>query len=306
MNRRAAAFARLARPTFLVGGFVSVGLGTAIAAFALGGTVDWQMWLAAQLTVTSAHLMTHFANEYFDRHADRYTTPTAFSGGSGVLVGGFLGPRVALRAALAWAAFALGGIAWLDVSGHENAAWLAFAIAILAWTYSAPPIRLLARGIGELDAALIVAVLAPLCAAAAQGLHFNVATLIATLPGAAAMFAMMLAVEIPDLEADALTGKRNLVVRLGRRGAAALASLAIVAVYAGVALAVIRGAPRSVAILECVTLPAALALTVAFWRAVANPSGRAAVAARGVAFFFLVAFMELLGFLVPLPWRIWP
>ena len=305
MNRRAAAFARLARPTFLVGGFVSVGLGTTISAFTLGGAVDWQMWLAAQLTVTSAQLMTHFANEYFDRHADRHTTPTAFSGGSGVLVGGFLGPRVALRAALAWAGLALVGIARLDVSGHENAAWLAFAIAILAWTYSAPPIRLLGRGLGELDTALIVAVLAPLCAAAAQELRFNLATLVATLPGAAAMFAMMLAVEIPDLDADTLTGKRNLVVRLGRRGAAVLATLAIVAVYVGVAFTVYRGAPRSVAILECITLPAALSLAGAFWRSVANASEWASVAARGVAFFFLVGFMELLGFVVPLPWRIW-
>jgi 1,4-dihydroxy-2-naphthoate octaprenyltransferase len=212
-----AAFARLARPTFLAGSFVSVGLGTAIAAFTFHGIVDWQMWLAAQLTVTSAQLMTHFANEYFDRHADRYTAPTAFSGGSGVLVGGFLGPRVALRTALVWAMLTFVGIAWLDVSGQQTAAWLAIAIAILAWTYSAPPIRLLARGLGEIETALIVAVLAPLCAASAQGLHPNAMLAIATLPGAAAMFTMMLAVEVPDREADALGGKRNIVVRVGRR-----------------------------------------------------------------------------------------
>lgn len=303
MNRRVAAFARLARPTFLAGGFVSVGLGTAIAAYAFGGTVDWEMWVAAQLTVTSAHLMTHFANEYFDRHADRYTTPTAFSGGSGVLVGGFLGPRVALRAALVWAALTLVGIAWLDVSGRQNAAWLAFATALLAWIYSAPPVRLLARGLGEIDTSLIVAVLAPLCAASAQGLSLNGAVVLATAPGAAAMIAMMLAVEVPDLEADARAGKRNLVVHLGRRGAAVLASLAIVAVYAGVACALARGAPRPVGLLECVTLPAAFGLTASFWRAASNPLETPSTAARGVAFFFLVVFMELLGYVVPLPWR---
>lgn len=304
MNRRVAAFARLARPTFLVGGFVSVGLGTAIAAFVSGGAVDWQAWLEAQTAVTAAHLMTHFANDYFDRHADVHTTPTAFSGGSGVLVGGFLGPRIAIRAALVWAACALGGIAWLDASGHEAAAWLALAIAILAWTYSAPPIRLLARGLGELDAVLIVAVLAPLCAAAVQGFRFNIDTLTATLPGAAAMFAMMLAVEVPDLGADALGGKRNLVVRFGRRRTATLASFAITGVYVGVALAVVKGAPLAVAILECVTIPAAVGLAGAFRRAARDPSEGAAVAARGVAFFFLVTFLELLGFLVPLQWRI--
>jgi 1,4-dihydroxy-2-naphthoate octaprenyltransferase len=303
VNSRVAAFARLARPTFLAGSFVSVGLGTAIAAFAFHGVVDWQMWLAAQLTVTSGQLMTHFANEYFDRHADRYTTPTAFSGGSGVLAGGFLGPRVALRTALVWAMLTLVGIAWLDVSGQQTAAWLAVAIAILAWTYSAPPVRLLARGFGEIETALIVAVLAPLCAASAQGLHLNDALAIATLPGAAAMFAMMLAVEVPDREADALGGKRNLVVRLGRRGAALLASLAIAAAYTAVGFTVAGGAPRSVAILACITVPSALGLLAAFWRASSNSSEGPGVAARGVAFFFLVVFMELLGFIVPLPWR---
>ena len=75
--------------------------------------------------------------------------------------------------------------------------------------------------------------------------------------------------------------------------------------FYGVAFTVYRGAPRSVAILECITLPAALSLAGAFWRSVANASEWASVAPRGVAFFFLVAFMELLGFVVPLPWRIW-
>ena len=86
--RTVAAFVKLGRPQFLVGGFVFYGLGrrwrrrrarrSTAARFALG-----------QLVVTAAQLMTHYANDYFDLEADRANrTPTRWSGGSRVLPDG--------------------------------------------------------------------------------------------------------------------------------------------------------------------------------------------------------------------------
>jgi 1,4-dihydroxy-2-naphthoate octaprenyltransferase len=94
---------------------------------------------------------------------------------------------------------------------------------VLAWAYSAPPWRLLARGLGELDTVAVVAVLVPLAGYATFARGFSAHVLLAVVPGACAMFAMMLAVEMPDVRADAATGKRTLVVRWG------IASAAIVA-----------------------------------------------------------------------------
>ncbi len=298
------AFLRLSRPTFLAGGAAAVGLGTALAVYAHRGVVNWSAWLTMQLTVTALQLMTHYSNEYFDRDADAHARRTQFSGGSGVLVEGLFAPWIALAAALIALGCGLGGVAVLAAKGHGQAAFLGLVIALLAWTYSAKPFRFLTRGLGELETASIVGILVPLGGAAAQSLPISPATFVATLPAAAAMFVMMLAVEVPDAAADAVAGKRNLVVRFAA-AVPALASIAIVLVYAGVGLAILSGAPRAIGWLSLVTIPPALSLAHSFSRLAAAPTEtlalrRSGIAARGVAFFFLVSFEELLGFLVPL------
>ena len=110
---------------------------------------------------------------------------------------------------------AIGGDVWLGIVG--------LAIGGLAWAYSAPPLRLLARGLGELDTVAVVALLVPLAGYAAFAHALGAHAWMATIPGACAMFAMMLAVEIPDVAVDKASGKRNLVVRWGVASAAIIA-----------------------------------------------------------------------------------
>ena len=220
--RRAAALVRLARPAFLLGGCAGFGLGAAVAHFD-GYAFDWRAYLWGQLIVTSFQLMVHFANDYFDQETDALSTRTAWSGGSGVLPGGELEPWVALAAARSCAAIGLAAIVRAALAGDLCLGLLGLAIGALAWAYSAPPWRLLARGLGELDTVAVVALLVPLAGYAAIARTLGAHALPAIVPGACAMFAMMLAVESPDVAADAATGKRNLVVRWG------IASAAIVA-----------------------------------------------------------------------------
>ena len=305
------AFVRLSRPLFLGGGAAGVGLGTALAAYVSKEPLDWHAWLVVQFVVSAFQLMTQYSNEYFDRGADVRATRTPFSGGSGALVEGALQPRSALLAALAAAGCGILAIPLLAYRHHDGAALVAAIIALLAWSYSSPPLRLLARGIGELATALVVGVLVPLCAYLAQDRPLSALALAAMLPGAAGMFAMMLAVEAPDIEADTLGAKRNLLVRLGRSSIVPLGQAALIAVYAGLAIAYFLGAPLSVVILTAVTLPAAFGLARGFVRVAEGhaPPAQAAqveatVAARGVAFFFLVSVAGMLGYLVPLQWRI--
>ena len=217
--KRAGAFVRLARPAFLIGGFAGFGLGAAVARFD-GYALDWRAYLWGQLLVTAFHLMVHFANDYFDQETDALAVRTAWSGGSGVLPGGALEPWVALAAARSCAAFGLFATLRAALAGDWWLALVGLAIGALAWAYSAPPLRLLARGLGELDAVAVVALLVPLAGYTAFAHQPGAHVLFASLPGACAMFAMMLAVEIPDARADAATRKRNLVVRWGVANAA--------------------------------------------------------------------------------------
>ncbi len=295
MLRRLRSFARLTRPAFLAGGFLGGGLGTAMAAYERAGAVDWGGYALAQLAITSFQLMTQYANEFFDREGDALSVRTRFSGGSGVLVDGSLAPQVALGAALACLGLGAASGAALAACGLAAAAACAVPICALAWAYSAPPLRLSGRGLGELNTALVVAVLVPLCAFAAQGRPLDGRALLGTLPGAAAMFAMMLAVEYPDVAADTASGKRNLVVRLGERGAKAPAYAAVAAVYAAVGTALLAGAPAALGAFELLSLAPAILL----WRALARRrDGRddASLAARGVAFFFVVNCCALAGY----------
>ena len=214
MIARLGAFVRLSRPLFLYGGLAGVALGAAVAAHG-GHRIELAGYLWVQLMVTSAQLMVHYANDYFDRAGDTGVRRTAWSGGSGVLVGAELAPRVASIAALLSAACSLGAAVRFALAGDPAVAALGVAIVVLAWCYSAPPVRLAARSLGELDTVLVVAVLVPCAAylAFAPGLDEHI--LSALVAPALAMFTMMLGVELPDAAGDARAAKRTLVVAWG-------------------------------------------------------------------------------------------
>lgn len=290
------AFLRLSRLKFLAGGIIGAAFGTAIARYERG-SLDAGAWAVAQLAITAIQLMTHYANEFFDRAGDALGGRTAFSGGSGVLVEGLLPPGAALGAAGACGALGATAAAALAVMGHPLAAALATACLVLAWAYSAPPVRLLARALGEADTAIVVGVLVPLCAYAAQTGSVDARAVASTLPAAAAMFAMMLSVEVPDVAADAACGKRNLVVRMGTRAAGGLGLATIAAAVCGVGLAISFGAPARFGALEVVAAAPGAALAGGFGDLLrGRPLDAAALAARGVLAFITVAAAGAAGY----------
>jgi 1,4-dihydroxy-2-naphthoate octaprenyltransferase len=264
------AFLRLGRLQFLGGGFLLYALGAAIA-----GVTDWGRYALGQAAVVAFQLMTHYANDYYDFDADRANiTPTRWSGGSRVLTAGELPREVALHAALALASI---GIALTAIVGSP----ILIAIGVLAWTYSAPPLRLCARGLGELDTAIVVTGLVPWLAFQLQGGGNDRTLALALVPLALLQAAMLLAIELPDRAGDAATGKRTLVVRLGADRGALLYGSTTVAAFASLPLAALAGLPWRLALAGLVPIP------VALWR-IANlgdhrdPSKREAFAATAV------------------------
>ncbi|HEX3469235.1 MAG TPA: prenyltransferase [Candidatus Elarobacter sp.] len=252
------AFLRLSRPLFLYGGFAGVALGAAVAR-SNGHRLDAATYVWVQLLVSSFHLMVHYANDYFDRESDLGAVRTRWSGGSGVLVEGHLHPRVALVASLVCAAIGLVACARFALTGTPLVAALGVAILVFAWWYSAPPVRLAARGAGELDTALVVAVLMPCCAYAAFTGTLDGAIALAVAAPACAMIAMMLCVELPDEGCDVRSGKRNLVVWLGAETAWRIVTVsAALAVVVALAVAcTVRPGPAVLAL-----VPAAVAAFV--------------------------------------------
>jgi 1,4-dihydroxy-2-naphthoate polyprenyltransferase len=255
------AFIRLGRPKFLVGGFVLYGLGAALAVKE-GAAFDLARFLWGQLVVTAAQLMTHYANDYFDLEADiANRTPTQFSGGSRVLVGRTLRPVVALRAARVLALIAGGAAVVLARRAGGMVFPLAIATIGLAWGYSAPPLRLCARGLGEVTTALVVTLLVPLLGYVLQARALAVPIFLAAALPCALQFAMLLAIEFPDAVGDRATGKRTLVVRMGAPAAARLYAVVTIGAFGALPFFAHGGLPARVA-----AAPALLA-PVAVWQA---------------------------------------
>ncbi|GAC1500372.1 MAG: prenyltransferase [Vulcanimicrobiaceae bacterium] len=275
-----AAFVKLSRPIFLAGGALGVTLGAAMAARSHHHLVPATL-LHTQVAVTAFQLMTHYTNDYFDRPADAFAVRTIFSGGSGML-GAHLQPRVAIMAALACLATGAAALFALFVEGAHLATLIGILIALGAWCYSSPPVRLLARGLGEIDSALVVGMLVPLFAYTASGAAVSSGTLLAVLVPVCAMFILMICVEVPDLDADARGSKRNLLVRYGPTMAPRAIAVSALAM-ASLALFLSRtGGPP---LLASATLPPLLACAFVLRELDRRPSRHGRIAAGGVAVF---------------------
>ena len=221
------AFIKLTRPVFLLGGVLLYGLGIAIA-FAQGAAINLMQAVTGQLMVTAIQMMAQYANEYFDIDCDRLNARgrTHFSGGSGVLPSGSIKSDVALFAARVCAAVAILLIAFTALTNPRVSAIAALAL-IGSWFYSAPPLSLMGSGWGELSASLIVGLLVPLTGYALQAQRFDPLILLVCLPLVLIHWAMLVAFELPDCEADQAGGKRTQTVRLGGQGAFILHTLLI-------------------------------------------------------------------------------
>ena len=161
-NNKAIVFLRLSRPFFLLGGLLQylVGVSMAILSGAIFSPIQFAIGL---LLVFTIQLMVHFSNEYFDREVDRSPAGkrTWFTGGSGVLSADELAPAAAIRAARIWAIVSLVILViiafrtpWLAVMG--------VLVLLVSWFYSAPPLRLVGRGVGSLIASVILCFFVPL------------------------------------------------------------------------------------------------------------------------------------------------
>ncbi len=250
---------RLGRPHFLVGGFLFHALGSLIAWYA-GAQLNFVTLLWGQLAITSIQLMTHYGNDYFDYAADKANaTPTYWSGGSRVLVSADVPPRAALYAALVCATVALFAslmLAFRLFTGPLTLPLLLLSLT-LAWEYSAPPLRLHSRGLGELTVALLVSGLTPLVGYYLQAGRLDWLPLLAVLPLCGLQFAMILVINFPDAAGDAAVNKRTLTVRLGGARAARLCIWLLALVYVSLPLLVWAGLPPLAALVMAAPLPLA-------------------------------------------------
>ena len=208
---------QLARFQFLIASLELFILG-ACWAILLGASFSLSRMFLGYLIIFLAHLSVSFSNDYFDVEADRFGTPAIFSGGSGILVNnpGLRKPAKWIAITLILCSLVMG---WLFQSIYSYSFWFLGTIALcdlLGWYYSAPPLRLAYRGLGELSTALMAGFFLPGMGYLVMKGYLDMDGLLFTIPLLLYGLAFILAVEIPDMEMDRLGHKKTWVARKGR------------------------------------------------------------------------------------------
>jgi 1,4-dihydroxy-2-naphthoate polyprenyltransferase len=294
---------RTTRLPFLSATIIPVLLGIAIAAS--DGAFDL---LTAVLTVVGAafvHLGLNVSNDVFDTTQgadDANVTPTQYSGGSRVIQYGLVSLRqMATLSAGFYVAAGLIGLVLLALRGSPALLAIGLIGFVVSLGYTAPPLKLVYRGLGEIAVAVGFGPLMLLGAYVVQSRgSLSWEPFVASLPVALLVALILYVNEIPDRRGDARAGKRTLPVRWSKAAVIGGYRATVVAAYAIVVVGVIAGVLPIPALLVLLTIP----LAQRVWRGLApdydNPYGLMAVMGVNVKVHLYAGLLLLAAYLVVL------
>jgi 1,4-dihydroxy-2-naphthoate polyprenyltransferase len=253
-------FLRATRLPFLSATVVPVGLGTAIAA--LDGAWHWWLFLLTLFGASFVHLGLNVANDVFDTMSGAdaaNTTPTQFSGGSRVILYGLMSRRQMALLSIGFYAAAIGIGLFLAVDrGFWPLFWLGVSGVALSIAYTAPPFRLVHRGLGEVAVGAGFGPIMLLGAQYVQAQRFTWEAGFASIPVAILITLVLYANEVPDRPGDAAAGKRTLPVRLSKHAVILLYETAVLVAFGLIAGGAISGLLVRPAMLALLAAPLGL------------------------------------------------
>lgn len=253
-------YLRMTRPGFLLITVVAclVGMATAMAC---GGRPQVGTAVATVLLAVVAHAAANVYNDFHDalNGADAANSQGLFpfSGGSRLIQQGQVSVKDTQR--WAWVLVALLVPAGLLLAVYSGGGLLGLGAAglLLAWAYSAPPFKLMSRGLGELAVAcawwLVI-----VGADYVQRRHFFFMPWVVGFSYALLVANILLINGVPDAPSDARVGKRTLVVQLGATTAAWLYLWLVVLAHGGLVLSVWADVSPRITLWALVSLPLSL------------------------------------------------
>jgi 1,4-dihydroxy-2-naphthoate octaprenyltransferase len=260
-------YLQMTRPGFLLVTAIGCFIGLASAA-AFGGGFDAAKATATVLLAVLAHAGANVLNDYFDSRngadAANQQGIFPFSGGARFIQNG----HVSEHDTGLWGAALMGLVAaaglLLAVQSGAGLLLIGSAGLLLGWAYSAPPLSLMSRGLGELTVAacwwLVV-----LGADYVQRGQFFIVPAYVGFSYAVMVATILLVCGVPDIEADQAVGKRTLATRLSPRALAGVYLALVLLAHAWVAVGVWALIPPASALWACVALPFGLMAAWLLW-----------------------------------------
>jgi 1,4-dihydroxy-2-naphthoate octaprenyltransferase len=290
------------RPAFLSVTFVGCLLGFATAAFS-GIPVGPTLATATLFFALMAHAGANVINDYYDALSgcDEANTERQFpfTGGSRFIQNGVLSLRATGIFGYALLAAVVPAGLWLTAVSASGLILIGLAGLVVGWAYSAPPLKLQSRGLGEfaITAGWLLVVVG---SDFVQRHGFSFVPVAAGL-GFALLVANVLYInQFPDVRADASAGKNTLVVRLGvakaRWGYVIIAALA----YGWPLLMVLLGHLPAVALAALLPAGASVAAARQLW----SSAGQPAELTPALKLTILAASLHglLLAIILSMPW----
>ncbi len=249
------------RAPFLTGAIVPVVIGTCVA-WASTGTFLLDIFLLTLAAGVFIHIGSNVANDYFDHRSGtddinvEYVRP--FTGGSRMIQRGLMSPGEVFLESMVF--FSLGGGIGLYLAYTRGIEVLILGVigVCSGFFYTAPPFRLVNRGIGEVFIGLNFGVLMTLGAYFVQTQVLAWEAVFPSIPVAILITAVLYINEFPDYEADKSVGKLTAVVRLGRKRASKGYVVLMVALYLSILLPIFFGLTNWYTVVGLSTVPIAV------------------------------------------------
>lgn len=209
---------RLGRLKFIAVGFLLFSFG-ALLAIVSGADFILSRFLLGYSILFTAHLSVSYSNDYFDFYSDQCSKPTAISGGSGVLSDNPELRKFAKQFALSLISSSMILATIFAILYSSCIIFILFVASgnLIGWFYTAPPLKLAYRKLGETVATIAVGLMMPGLGYYVLKNGFDSPFFFFMLPSIFYSFAFIISVEIPDFEGDKLSNKKTLIVYKGRK-----------------------------------------------------------------------------------------
>lgn len=297
-ENRIAIFVQAVRVPFFTATVVPISIGAAEAARA--GRFDIVLFLACLIGGILFQASSNVLNDYFDHRGgtdDINVYHNPFSGGSRLIQEGRLSPRETLI--LGSVLLGMGiciGIGLTIVSGPRLLA-IGGIGALLVVIYSIDRVGLayIGRGLGELAIGLGFGPVMILGTCYVLTGGFTTAAWWLSIPTAFLIVLVLYVNGYPDYDADCATGKKTLVVTLGRSAARYGYALGLAGAYAAIIVGVALDVIPAWSLLALLTTPLAFMAVRELWWVYDDPRAVVGVCAKTIIIHLSTGFLIVIG-----------